>query len=64
MELSLPHQRDVPVSITQQLQDHLDFLEGRVACILILFTFHPQRPGVNIGSCPSTEVLLLETAEW
>lgn len=53
------HQGDVPVSRTQHLQDHLDLLEGRVTCILVLLTLHPQCARVDVGSCAQAKVLLL-----
>lgn len=59
---SFSHQGDVPVPRSQQLQDHLDLLEGWVTCIPHLLTLHSQRAWVNVGSCAPAEVLLLVNA--
>lgn len=59
--VSMSYQGDVPVSRTQHLQDHLDLLEGRVTCILVLLTLHLQCARVDVGFCAPSKVLILVT---
>lgn len=53
------HHGDVPVSRSQHFQDHLDLLEGRVSCILVLLTLHTQGARVDVGSCAPAKMFLL-----